>query len=254
MKPKMTESTPAFISRSNVLDTSYCVYVSAPETRRNPGPWPVVLIADGDYFFDVAVASVSELRARNEIPPVVVAGIGYGQAFGSTRNRRGRDYTPTAAESEPESGGAVRFLEHLTLSLVPELARRYPLRANDRILAGHSLGGLLALAALFQPQPFFPRFLVGAPSIWWDERCLLGIAGELRDRQSTLPAKLFIGVGEDETPSMTGDLDLLRQTLAARPFDGLEIISQTFPGRNHYNVLPELFQHGLRALLPGPAS
>ena len=47
---------------------------------------------------------------------------------------------------------------------------------------------------------------------------------------------------------MTGDLALLEQQLAAQPFTGLEVISRRFPGKDHYNVVPDAFAAGLREL------
>ena len=242
-----TREAPAFLSRSDELDTEYAVYVRAPDASAGPGPWPALIFLDGDYSFDGAVKAYQALREAGAIPPVVVVAVGYGKAFNNPGNRRGRDYTPTAAPEEPTSGGADRFLAHLTGPLWTELARRYPLHQESSVIAGHSLSSLLVLHALFQPRPFFHRVLAGAPSIWWDNRSFLALMKRFRDQQATLPAQLFLGVGTDETTSMLGDLALMEKQLAERPFEGLQITSVKFPDRDHYNVMPDLFSAGLRA-------
>jgi hypothetical protein len=242
-----TQQAPTFFSRSDELDTNYAVYVRVPEASAGPGPWPALIFLDGDYSFDGAVEVYRSLRESGAIPPAVIVGVGYGKAFNDPGNRRGRDYTPTAAPEEPTSGGADRFLAHLTGPFWTELARRYPLHQESSVLAGHSLSSLLALHALFQPRPFFHRVLAGAPSIWWDNRSLLTLMKRFRDQQATLPAQLFLGVGTEETVSMLGDLALMEKQLAERPFAGLQITSVKFPGRDHYNVTPDLFSAGLRA-------
>jgi hypothetical protein len=241
-----TRQAPAFLSHSDELGTDYAVYVRAPEASAGPGPWPALIFLDGDYSFDGAVKAYQALSKSGTIPPAVVAAVGYGKAFNDPGNHRGRDYTPTAAPEEPTSGGADHFLAHLTGPLWTELARRYPLDKESSVLAGHSLSSLLVLHALFQPRPFFRRVLVGAPSIWWDNRSFLTLLKHFRDKQATLPAQLFLGVGTDETPSMIGDLALMEKQLAERPFAGLQITSVKFPGRDHYNVTPDLFSAGLR--------
>jgi hypothetical protein len=246
MSLSITRQIPAFISRSDELDTDYAVYVRAPEASAGPGPWPALIFLDGDYSFDIAADVYRTLRKSGDIPPAVVVAVGYAKPFNDPGNRRGRDYTPTAAPEEPTSGGADRFLAHLIGPLWTELARRYPLHQESSVLAGHSLSSLLALHALFQPRPFFRRVLAGAPSIWWDNRSFLGIMKRFRDQQATLPAHLFLGVGTDETVSMLGDLLLMEKQLAERPFAGLQITSVKFPGRDHYNVMPDLFSAGLR--------
>jgi len=238
---------PAFTLRAPQTGTDYRIFLETPAASE-AGPFPAVLFVDGDDQFRVAVVAYRELRAANRVPPLVLAGVGYGASYTKPANKRLRDYTPTAMATEPESGGAEAFGAFLTDTLWPELARRRPLRENARGLAGHSLGSLVVLHALFQRQPFFNRLLASAPSLWWDDRTELCHAQKLQRTGVTLPARLFLGVGEDDTPSMTGDLELLEQQLAARPFPGLEIVSRRFPQRDHYTALPDAFREGLAAL------
>jgi predicted alpha/beta superfamily hydrolase len=242
----MTQVKPAFVSRSGETGTDYRIYVDRPAS---PGPWAGVLLMDGDFMFDAAARESRGLQAAGRIPPTALVGVGYGAGFGTPGNHRGRDYTPTAAPEEPSSGGADRFLAYLVGELWPELARRFPLREGGRAIAGHSLGSLLVLHALFQPRPFFDLALASAPSIWWDQRSILGLISSLRDRQAALEGRLFLGVGAEDSPSMTGDLALLESQLAERPFAGLVVHAERFPGRDHYNSLADGMRAGLADLL-----
>jgi hypothetical protein len=239
---------PFFTLKSPQTGTEYLIFVHAPEPAREPGPWPAIVFMDGDNLFDIAVEAYREGRAVGEIPPVLLVGIGYGAGFGKPRNMRLRDYTATAMATEKGSGGAEAFHAFLAGTLWTELAVRYPLREDARGLAGHSLGSLLVLHGLFRPRPFFTHFLAGAPSIWWDDRTVLAEVSRLRERQDALPARLYLGVGAGDTPSMTGDLALLERQLGTKPFTGLRITSERIEGRNHYDVLPDEFRRGLRAL------
>jgi predicted alpha/beta superfamily hydrolase len=234
---------PAFILNSPETGTDYSLFVSEPS---EPGPWSTFLVMDGDYAFGdrVDLGPVRQAAAN-----VLLVGVGYGAGFGDSRNKRGRDYTPVAHADDPSSGGADPFLRFLSDTLWPELERRYPVSPRARGIAGHSVGSLFVLHALFQPRPFFTHFLASAPSIWWADRAILRHAAELRARQSHLPAKLFLSVGEMDSDSMTGDLRLLEAQLAENPFDELEITSRVFAGFDHYNVVPVAFAAGLAALL-----
>jgi predicted alpha/beta superfamily hydrolase len=234
---------PAFKLHSPETGTDYSLFVSEPYA---PRPWPTFLVMDGDFAFGDRV-DLSPVRQAAE--NVLLVGVGYGAGFGDSRNKRGRDYTPVAHSDEPTSGGADAFLRFLSDTLWPELERRYPVAPQVRGIAGHSIGSLLVLHALFQPRPFFTHFLASAPSIWWADRAILRQAAELRARQSSLRAKLFLSVGEKDSESMTADLRLLEEQLAANPFDGLEITSRVFAGFDHYNVVPVAFAAGLAALL-----
>jgi predicted alpha/beta superfamily hydrolase len=248
-KPRITTARPAFVSRSVQTGTEYRIYVDAPDPARAPGPWPAVLLMDGDFLFDLAVEACRALVSAGRIPPTAVVGVGYGASFGEPGNLRGRDYTPTASPEEPLSGGADRFHGYLADSLWPELSRRYPLREKGRAIAGHSVGSLFVLYALLHGEPFFDLALASAPSIWWDNRSLLRLAAERRERSAALGGHLYLCVGADDTPSMTGDLGLLEAQLAERPFRGLRVESATFPGRDHFDVLPTSLREGLAALL-----
>jgi len=249
MKPAITQAKPAFISRCRETGTDYAIYIDAADPSGLHGPMTAVLLMDGDYLFDAAVAASRPLVEAGRIPPVAVVGVGYGAGFGAPGNHRGRDYTPTASTDEPSSGGADGFLGYLSGTLWPELARDLPLREDCRAIAGHSLGSLLALHALFQPRPFFDLALASAPSIWWDNRSILGLAASLRSRQSELSGSLYLGVGSEDTPSMTADLDALEKQLGERPFEGLRVISERFPGRDHYDVVPLTLAAGLASLM-----
>ena len=94
------------------------------------------------------------------MPPVLLVGVGYGSiplAFGDwttftftkSANKRLRLYTATQMQTEPESGGVNDFVAFLTDTLLPELAQRYTMHRTACGLAGHSLGSLAVIHALF---------------------------------------------------------------------------------------------------------
>jgi predicted alpha/beta superfamily hydrolase len=241
---------PDFTLRSPETGTDYRIHVAAPDAAREPGPWPAVLFMDGDDQFPFAVKAYQAARAAGEVEPLLLAGVGYGASYTKPANRRLRDYTSTAPATETGSGGAGAFVAFLAGTLLPELAQRHPLRAGSHGIAGHSLGSLAVLHALWQPRPAFARFLASAPSLWWDDRAPLTQALRRQQTGEPIPARLFLCVGVDDTPSMTGDLALLERQLAATPVPQLEVVSRHFSGRDHYNVLPDAFRTGLGVLFP----
>jgi predicted alpha/beta superfamily hydrolase len=239
---------PAFKLSSSATGTDYWIYVSTPDPDAEPGPWPVMLFMDGDDQFSYGVKGYRAVRATKAVPPLLLVGVGYGASYGRGTNKRGRDYTPAPHPDEPSSGGAEAFLKFLAKTLWPELERRYPVHAKTRGIAGHSLGSLLVLHALFQKTPFFTCHLASAPSIWWNNRAILDEAKRLRAHQATLPARLYLAVGGQDSESMLGDLALLEAQLAAEPFAGLQVKSERFPQRDHFTALADTFPSGLKAL------
>ena len=239
---------PTFRLFSPETGTEYWIFIDAP---KSPGPWPAVTFMDGDDMFAAAVAGYQTLPA-GKAPPLLLVGVGYGGSFGRPANRRGRDYTPAHHSDEPDSGGADAFLKFLSVTLWPELAKRYLIDQSQRGIAGHSLGALLALHALFQPKPFFTHFLASAPSAWWADHAILRQAADLRARHSVLPGRLFLSVGEKDSVSTLADFALLETQLAAKPFEQLKIVSRRFPKKTHFNVLSVAFQTGLQELFGDP--
>lgn len=242
-----THPRPSFVLSSPQTGTDYPIFLDVPADQ--PGPWPAVLFLDGDDQFRFAVQAAHLARAAGDIPPTLLVGVGYGASYTKPGNQRLRDYTPTAVATEAGSGGAEPFLRFLTDTLWPELGRRFPVREDVRGLAGHSLGALLVLHALFQRKPFFHRYLASAPSLWWDNRALMCEAQNLQATGTTLTARLFLGVGENDSASTLADLEQFEAQLTAQPFPKLEVISRSFPARDHYNVLPDSFSAGLKSLL-----
>lgn len=212
-------------------------------------PSHLVIVLDGDDQFKPAVAAAAELAATGQAPPLLLVGVGYGGSYRSPRNLRGRDYTPTRLAGEPmETGGADAFHGFLAEELLPWIAARHPLAPVPPAILGHSLGALFVLHAAFQPRPLFGRFLAGSPSIWWDERVLLTALRKTAPTPPPFPVRLFLSVGEDDSPSMTGDLTLLETQLASFPRPGLIHTVERFAGHDHYTALPTGFRQGLRWL------
>lgn len=233
---------------SALTGTRYHVSVAPPDPARAPGPWPALVVLDADDQFEAALDAYRALWARGVGVPLLLVGVGYGASYREPANRRIRDYTPTPLATEGESGGAEAFHEFLVTELWPRLQREYPLRPDGHGLAGHSLGALLVLHALFRPAPFFTRALASAPSIWWDDRAILRRIAACREQVAALPARLFLAVGEQDTESMRGDLALLERQLAERPFEGLRVTARRFPDRDHDDVIGPAYAAGLQDL------
>lgn len=232
------------------LGTRYAFFVSkpAPAARKEATPWITLLCLDGDDWFEEMRKARNAVTRNRKMPPLLLVGIGYGACHGQPGNRRVRDYTPVPSPDGDESGGAGAFMTFLTRTVWPEIERRYPVHPSIRGIAGHSLGGLFALHALFGPTRFFNRVLASAPSIWWGDRVILKTVAVKQREPVDMQAKLFVGIGLKDGRSMLGDVDLLESQLAERPVKGLEVSKARFPDRTHFSAIPISFRTGLVAL------
>jgi predicted alpha/beta superfamily hydrolase len=79
-------------------------------------------------------------------------------------------------------GGAEGFLQFITDELAPAIEDLYGGDPDDRALLGFSLGGLFTAYALLQ-EGLLKRFIIGSPSLWWDNRMMF----ELEERRAEGP-------------------------------------------------------------------
>ncbi len=243
-------------------------YGSRPEAR-----YPVLYVLDADLVFGTVTEVTRALPIAQELPEVIVVGIGYAvESFVATLGLRARDYTPTEdpvwmEESfgqavlpglpPPEgTGGGPAFLAFLAEELAPFIDGRYRTVPGDRGIFGDSLGGIFALYALFHRPEAFRRYIVGSPSLWWDDEVTFGHAERFLADREDLSARVFLGVGslEEEPPAdefrMVSNVERLGEMMRSAGFPSLHVEWRVFDGETHMTVPPVLFTRGVRSVYP----
>lgn len=249
-------------------DDPACIHrilLAWPEGDPPPGGFPVLLLADGNATFATAVEA-ARTRARlwrgaaADVAPAVIVGLGHPGPGPYDRAARSRDYTPRADAAPEGTGGADAFLDFIADTLFPELERRLPLDRARLALFGHSLGGLLALHALFTRPALFHRIVAASPSLWWANGAPMAAAQRFAASPGARSAALQIMVGgleelDDGTPrgarraerqmvTRARDLAaLLRGRIS--PLGFVE-----FAGENHGSVVPAAISRALPFALP----
>jgi predicted alpha/beta superfamily hydrolase len=191
---------------SDVLNNSRAIYAYLPPTYvENPdATFPVVYMQDGqnlwashpewsnfgqtwavDTAFDGAAADGSVQEA-------IVIGIAAG-------TDRIYEYTPTVDSEVMAGGGADAYLQMLVQELKPIVDSTLRTRsgAESTVIAGSSLGGLLAVHAGRTKPLVFSRVAALSASAWWDDDEIIG------EVQSTPPAPnrpvlVYVDSGSDE--------------------------------------------------------
>ena len=160
----------SYTLHSEILNEDRIYSVSLPESyyedKAENKTYPLLIVLDGNTHFRPLSGIVQYLSAastRNlRIPEMIVIGI-------ENVNRR-RDFTPDKViTTRPnDTGGGAAFLSFLENELLPELDQKFRTNTN-RILFGHSLGGLLAAHAYMQEESPFNGFIAVDPSFGtWD--------------------------------------------------------------------------------------
>ena len=140
---------------SNILQEQrdYAVYLPS---GFDPGEsYPVVYSLDGEKVRHSAIlaANARMMHALGLAPKVIVVAV-------HSMGKRGRDFL--------SSDAAATFLEFLEYELIPAIENRFP-ACEQRILSGHSLGGLFAFYALIEKPRLFDAYFSYDPSVLYDD-------------------------------------------------------------------------------------
>ncbi|MGP0072601.1 MAG: alpha/beta hydrolase [Bryobacteraceae bacterium] len=277
--PRVQDQTaPAFLvdTTSRIVTASaskrtYQISVALPGgyTKKHPA-YPVLYAADANSEFGTVVETARILSFSKDIPDLVIVGIGYpnpGQGLKASNAARTLDLTPTPdpawvreqakaslAQGVPPaeaSGGAPEFLSFIRGELVPSIEKTYNVSHQDRAWFGHSFGGLFGTYALFNNDGLFNRFIIGSPSLWWNNRAILSIEDTFAASKRPLPARVFFSVGLLEqrmAPQMpmVSDLRAFNERLKRRNYQGLELQTHFFEDEDHGSVIAATISRGLR--------
>ncbi|HJP61563.1 MAG TPA: alpha/beta hydrolase-fold protein, partial [Gemmatimonadaceae bacterium] len=158
---------------SRKLNEGRTILVSTPaDYAQGTDRFPVLVILDADDQpqFHLAIANVRFLASRGTIPGMIVVGIPNGKD-------RLHDLSPPAtgkdAKEHPNAGGAAAFADFLIDEVMPLVRKKYR-TLPATILAGHSLGGLVALELATKRPGVFTGVIAMSPSLWWNDSSLVG--------------------------------------------------------------------------------
>lgn len=272
---------------SAVNGKSYRLLVSEPAGEPPEAGWPVVYLIDGSLHFGITVDTARIQERWPDTRAAVIVGVAYPtDSVVEALQVRTHDLTPPTPLEVTQSGWQKRMgatpddyggldaylcmLEKEVKPRVRALGRTDP---ADETLMGHSLGGLATLTALFRDPDAFRNYVAISPSIWVNDRWVLGLVDGFIDRVrgGDVRARLLLSTGEWEesdppfpplprqgTPmSAQGYEDMIRSTrmvsnpaeLAARlePLrdDGFDVEFVIHAQEDHRSVVPAGIARGI---------
>lgn len=209
-------------------------------------------MTDSPYTFPVTTGAARVPVNFKRMENLMFVGISWEIGHEPALSRQ-RDYTPTASSPgfKDPSGEASRHLEFIRNDVIPYIEKHYSVDASKRTYIGNSFGGLFGLYILLRQPTTFKNYIIGSPSVWWDNKYILNLESKTTFDKN-LEANVFIAVGEDETLTrdslkndMVGDAKKNHARLKSRHLEKLNMELRVIGYANHSTAFPTTTMQGL---------
>ena len=207
-------------------------YASEPQRR-----FPVFYLHDGQNLFDPLTSFVTghtwragsttdRMNLEGRAEPVILVGVA------NTGLRRMAEYTPTR-DYRLGGGEGHRYGRLLIEELKPWVDANFRTISDAAAtgLGGSSLGGLITLYLGLEHPDVFGRLAVLSPSVWWDQRSILGFVGEANPKPNL---RIWLDIGTAEGQRHVRDTELLHRRLVQQGWrDGIDLALMKVDGAVH---------------------
>ncbi len=201
-------ATKEFTVRSVSNGASYVIKVGLPANYNSSNEkYATIYLLDGKEIFDFITNKCKEISDRHAVKNVLVVSIGYGKD-------RSIDYTPTKVSEL--TGGGPQFLNFIETQLVPKIEQDYngDTARGNRVILGHSYGGLFGGYAYSVNNKVFGNYILLSPSFWFDNLVALQLEKDNRAINKSREQLVFMGIGEAENMGrMQAPFEAFYQTL-----------------------------------------
>ncbi|MDO3624597.1 alpha/beta hydrolase [Mucilaginibacter sp. BT774] len=202
---------PVFICKgdcifSEILNEKRDIWIYLPKTEDDPElnkhQYPVVYLFDAEeqYAGFRELMQCENADGRKVFRDTIIVGI--------RNTNRSRDLTPTHSVIDSKgkktrgfkpSGGGDKFIAFIQEELFPYIEAKYPV-SSERILMGHSLGGLTTINILLHHPEMFTGYIASDPSMWWDDKFMLNEAREILSKEKFDGKWLYFSIANATPP------------------------------------------------------
>lgn len=247
-------------AKSNNKD--YELYIQLPQSyQETTATYPLIVVNDSRFAFPITNGAMA-LMGGNVVKEAIVVGVSYAKGEDRTISRT-RDYTPTYSPDEPNghsvearkvSGQAKAYANFLADQVIPLIQKKYRVDEHNKIFIGHSFGGLLGSYILVNRPEIFDHYIIGSPSLWYDNKVIFDMEKAYASKHKSLKAHAMIYVDDNDSQlnnkKMADDVLAFEKVLRSRNYTGLRLEVEVIAGENHHSVFPGLVSKGLMAAIP----
>jgi uncharacterized protein len=267
--PVTIPNTETRALHSEILNREMEIYIRFPAGYQTDlkKVYPCFYFTDANISFPMIanIAGTFELPVIIE-PEIFIVGIAYKiKDMGEWGALRTLDLTPTNVPSsdkywtevfskyagrpvDVKTGGAANFLDFISKELFPFIESNYRVSQTGRGLGGYSYGGLFSLFVLFSQPELFNIYYAGSPSIRFDNSFILTLEDKFAQTHKDLNVSLFMSAGGSEGPGVIENMNTLAAKLESRNYQGLKVVTNTFPDETHNSCIPASVMRAFRVL------
>ena len=227
---------------SKILNETRTILVSLPKHYNKDETYPVLYFLDGEAMTSMAAGQLDYLSRAYLITPQIIS-------VGIVNKDRMRDLTPSQDTTVAKtSGGGSKFLDFLEKEVIPTIEKNYK-TAPYRILAGHSLGGLMAIYSLVERPLLFNSYIAISPSLQWAKEAMVkDVAVKLEKTNGK--NKYFFFSDANEGPQFHANQHSLDSIFKTKNLKGLNTKYIYYPDETHISEPVKAFYDGLRFIYP----
>ena len=242
---KIFKSCKTKIIHSKVLNQKRKLFIYTPQIDiSSDAPLPVLYMMDGENIGMLA-SIVDSSIINGDFPPMIIVGIA------NYKEERTNDLTPfplgtSNSLGATKSGGGKLFLKYIKEEVIPFINKEYK-ATNEKILFGHSLGGLMSVYCLLMYFELFNDYIAVSPSLWLENDYMIQEAEALFKIKNYINKNIFISDGtEDPNLKVVQKFDSLLQK---NKQSGLNYKYTSYENETHNSQLVKAIPDGIKFII-----
>jgi len=166
--------TKTLTFQDSETERSYDIHIQMPHRYSADKKYPVIYMTDSPYTFPITVGAARYPINFKKMENAMFVGISWENGHKPSLSRQ-RDYTPTNSSPgfKDPSGQADKHLAFIRDDVIAYIEKTYSTDPARRTYIGNSFGGLFGAYILLTAPETFHNYILGSPSLWWDNKYLL---------------------------------------------------------------------------------
>ncbi len=190
------------------LSTTKKIWLYLPIGCENSNKkYPVIYMHDAQNLFDAKTSFAGEWQVDETLDSLKTKAILVGIEHGN--EKRIDELTPFPHEKYG-GGKADAYLEFIVKTLKPHVDKNYRTKsnANNTVIFGSSLGGLVSYYAVLKYPEVFGKAGVFSPSFWFSDEIY-----SLTQKSEKIKAKIFFLYGDKESETLVAEVQRMKKLL-----------------------------------------